>query len=659
MARQARQPWPGGIVRRGRRSSSCGRGVAIRLIAMAALIACRSSVAAAPPTDADAALLRELHAYVHAATLDQAAKHLAQAERLAAAGITADARLVYDSVACLDHSFENEDTDGALARAAAEGKARAQAQGRSLEQVRFELCEGNLAMVRGELEQARAGYERGLELARRIGSEDAEAEALNLRGALASSRGAFREALMDLTAARTLFERAGRGADAAAASNDIAVLYARLGDHAQALRYYRDALRAVEGRESPADRAALLSNMAASSNALDRAEEADAELAEARRYADLAGDPMQIAFVQRIAGRVLLHRGQAREALAELEPARRYFAAQGDRERLAQIELSLAQAHESLGEQALALERVQRARAVFADNDSLLYLAPALDLEAKLLARADRLREAYAVAERARAASERLTRQVTDHRTITAQVALDLKRQQDENEQLRREVEAKQAVIDARDRARRWQGVAIASSLLALVLIASYAWRQVLRARRLQDLSLTDELTGLPNRRHILAYASEQLALARRLNDPVSLIVLDLDHFKRVNDEHGHAGGDAVLRGVATLLLDALRTGNRVGRLGGEEFLVVVPHADVDSARALAERVRTRIATTRIAFGSGALAITASLGVVTSPPTHGSVDALLAIADAALYEAKHAGRDRVLHEADRAAATPA
>jgi two-component system cell cycle response regulator len=167
---------------------------------------------------------------------------------------------------------------------------------------------------------------------------------------------------------------------------------------------------------------------------------------------------------------------------------------------------------------------------------------------------------------------------------------------------------------------------------------------------RLEHLATTDPLTALLNRRALTERLTTEMERALRYDGTVALLLIDLDHFKRVNDTHGHLVGDAVLRGVAELLVQAVRTSDMVGRYGGEEFLVVLPETDDEGAASFAERVRERIAAHEFrAWDDGrALRMTASIGVATFPAARiENVVDLFARADAALYRAKADGRDRV------------
>jgi diguanylate cyclase (GGDEF)-like protein len=161
-------------------------------------------------------------------------------------------------------------------------------------------------------------------------------------------------------------------------------------------------------------------------------------------------------------------------------------------------------------------------------------------------------------------------------------------------------------------------------------------------------LATTDFLTGLPNRRAFMAHLDdEQARLQRDVGGRAAVLMLDIDHFKRINDSHGHAVGDAVLRHLASLMRDSQRKIDTLGRVGGEEFAALLPGADLDAARAFAERLRQRIADTPLQLEGYQCPVTVSVGIAAMNRADTSGDAALIRADKALYSAKRAGRNRV------------
>jgi two-component system cell cycle response regulator len=162
---------------------------------------------------------------------------------------------------------------------------------------------------------------------------------------------------------------------------------------------------------------------------------------------------------------------------------------------------------------------------------------------------------------------------------------------------------------------------------------------------RLESLLREDALTGLLNRRAILTQLAGTISGARRHGHPLSVAMVDLDGFKAINDEHGHAAGDAVLVTAVRAMRAHLRAEDQLGRLGGEEFLVVLPDTRGDAATKVAEKLREEVAAARVG-GPVSIPVTCSIGVATW--TDESSDLLLRRADEALYAAKDAGRDRVI-----------
>ncbi|WP_280552778.1 sensor domain-containing diguanylate cyclase [Halomonas sp. 25-S5] len=162
----------------------------------------------------------------------------------------------------------------------------------------------------------------------------------------------------------------------------------------------------------------------------------------------------------------------------------------------------------------------------------------------------------------------------------------------------------------------------------------------------LEQLAQHDPLTGAANRRHFFERAAEELARARRHGDALSLVMLDLDHFKRINDHWGHATGDRVLQAFAAGVRSLLRREDLFGRIGGEEFVVLLPATGLEGALPLAERLRRQTEGLDLEENGERVSVTTSAGVATLGAGDASTDALLQRADEALYAAKRAGRNR-------------
>ncbi len=204
----------------------------------------------------------------------------------------------------------------------------------------------------------------------------------------------------------------------------------------------------------------------------------------------------------------------------------------------------------------------------------------------------------------------------------------------------------------------RFADTTFSNHMLYLLVATAEAWlfafvlERSNRAKFLAELQLEQEatrdyLTNLSNRRHFTELAEKELPRARRHGRPLSLLLIDLDHFKNVNDRFGHGAGDAVLRETAALLAGGVRQSDRVCRFGGEEFAILLPETEVQAATELAERLRIALQANVFVHAQGRIAISCSIGVSTLNGATTDLDHLVKQADQALYAAKAQGRDCV------------
>lgn len=230
-----------------------------------------------------------------------------------------------------------------------------------------------------------------------------------------------------------------------------------------------------------------------------------------------------------------------------------------------------------------------------------------------------------------------------DLRLLTARQAAAAR--EAENQALRHRAETTRLELLARAESERAMAALLAAMAVLLFTGAACGWRVWAGRRRLADLAMRDELTGAPNRRAILAYAAQQHALACRVDTPFAVAMLDLDHFKRVNDQHGHATGDAALVAFSASAAAVLRGQDRLGRVGGEEWLLVLPGTRIDELPAVFTRLRDAFAQQRIPGLPQPHGLTFSMGGAAQRSDGEALDALIERADRCLYAAKDAGRN--------------
>jgi diguanylate cyclase (GGDEF)-like protein len=219
-----------------------------------------------------------------------------------------------------------------------------------------------------------------------------------------------------------------------------------------------------------------------------------------------------------------------------------------------------------------------------------------------------------------------------------------------------------QKVLGAVVLGARREGAYGSEAVRQLEVVAMQAAESIYRARLFEQterLATTDGLTGLTNHRTFQSRLGEHLAQARRYGKRLSLILCDIDHFKAVNDRHGHPAGDLVLKGVARTLAADARATDVVARYGGEEFAVVLPETDAAGALVIAERIRERVKALAFPLERGALKVTISVGVASIPENAATQAELVERADACLYHAKRTGRDRTVAASSLRGTAPA
>jgi diguanylate cyclase (GGDEF)-like protein len=213
----------------------------------------------------------------------------------------------------------------------------------------------------------------------------------------------------------------------------------------------------------------------------------------------------------------------------------------------------------------------------------------------------------------------------------------------------------RRALYAGADRRSEAYDLALAGAGLAMLILLGIAATAALRANdraaeataELQRIATTDMLTGLWNRRHLLERLEAETGRSRRNGRPLCLAIVDVDHFKRVNDLNGHPAGDEVLRALAGMMKEGVRSSDVVGRMGGEEFAILMPETDRAQARLVCERLRERVARNPVRLPSGkALTVTLSTGIALMAGEEAS-DRLISRADSALYDAKAEGRNCV------------
>lgn len=426
------------------------------------------------------------------------------------------------------------------------------------------------------------------------------------------------------------------------------VLYTYIDEYDRAIRHYRLAL---DGYEELAYVGYVAEAIYGLATAHRYAGEYDTAVAAFERYGELIASRAQLhgRFTTLYGiGSTFADSGDCKRAIGVIEQA---LELEGPRDYKAELLKRAAVCHGESGDEPAARDALVRAQDIIKAIPELQgtrWEIGLLESEARMEAALGNHAAAYEAMAAYHQAKTALQRDNTAERRQSRREALEDERQELRIELLQEQARVRSLELEKQRRDLRQQRLLVALLLVAgLVLAVIVLWR-VRETRRWRELSTRDVLTGVHNRRHAFARLESLLADLDPARGQLSLLLLDLDDFKTINDRHGHPVGDRVLQAVASALAGLLRPGDELARVGGEEFLLLLPRTGEEGALAVAARVGETIRELAIPSGGGAtLRVSASIGVAAVTPARASADALYKAVDAALYRAKTAGKDRI------------
>lgn len=532
---------------------------------------------------------------------------------------------------------------------AAEALPEAVAADDATNESRLLRCEGSARETLGEMGVAAQRYASAVSAAEMSGDGEVLAEALASRGQMRHFSGEYDGAIEDLTRAHGLSVELGLARFQSGLLNAMANIYAdaHVGEFDKAIGYYRLILAA---NERDGDQAGIATAHFNLGSTLERKGDLAPALAHYRRALDLdraRGDKDSVADELRVIGAVLSKQGKHAEALDSVNRALAQFEANDDLDGRMRGRLTRGIALRAAARPADALQDLDAAAAHFRAESNPRYLLRIEEERAAAFADLQQWREAHAALGEQFRLQRELDRKLAEDRTARLRVQFDAERTEQRNLALQAENEQRGAALEAAARERRLQRLVIVLGALLLAVVAGLALRQLAKARRMRVLALTDELTGVANRRSILAHLEQQRRSARP-DQPLCVASFDLDHFKRVNDVHGHDGGDRALRALTQRIAATLRSGDRLGRIGGEEFLIVLPATSLPTALEIVERARAAVDAAPFDEIAPGVRLSISAGVGEWQGSADTGESLLQRIDAALYRAKEAGRNCVV-----------
>jgi diguanylate cyclase (GGDEF)-like protein len=428
-------------------------------------------------------------------------------------------------------------------------------------------------------------------------------------------------------------------------------LYTYIDEYGNALSHYRQALRGYQQLGYEVYQAEAIYGIAVAQR---EAGEYEAALANFQRYGEITGRHGDLHGEFDTAYGLASTYGDMGDCERALPAIDRALALEGPEDYKAELLKHAAVCHARGGDGAAARQALQRATAIIGAIEELRGTRWEIDLQraqAEMLAALGDYQGAYTALRDFHRERIALLETNASQRRVSQRATLENIRQNLQIDLLQEQARVRELELERQQQGLRTQRLANLFAVFAvLVAVGIVVWR-LRDTHRLRELSNRDPLTGLANRRRIFARLEELLAGRQPGTTQLSLLLLDIDDFKTLNDRYGHPSGDAALQAVAGALRAALRPGDEVARVGGEEFLVVLPRTAASGAQEVAERILARIRELRIGDPQLGLGVTASLGVAVFGVHGNNIDALYSAADRALYGAKRSGKDRVEYAA--------
>lgn len=513
----------------------------------------------------------------------------------------------------------------------------------------LELCHFSALEASGQATKAMEGLAYLLEKSRQLNLPVQQAKAHLSIGQLLSYQNQFSESLKHLLSAKDLFKAAQDTNEERITLNSIAVLYGRMGEHERALEYFAEVLQKNRDLKKTRNVAVVLYNMGRRYEDLNQFDKSREHFIEALKLHRELGNTKSIAVVERALGGLYNSMNQPLKALEHLKNAVTTLEGMNLPKSLGQLYFELGRTYSKLGDSEQALLNLKKAHALNSNPNSVQLAADIFSEESRIYQSSGRWKQAYFALEGFKKNSDQMHLIRADEQLRQLNFKFDLSKKEEANRVLKAQNQAQDRQLKDAHRIQRLQLMSLSLVVLLLSMTAIFTIRQVRTARRMRELAMTDELTRIPNRRHVLEYAQQSISSCQRQGKAMSVIVFDIDHFKRINDTYGHAVGDEVIKRVADIGRKALRKGDMIGRIGGEEFLSILPFTEPLPAKDVAERIRREISLCDFTDLGPNLTVTVSAGVscYSATDSQGNIESLIQQADEALYSVKQNGRNGV------------
>jgi len=508
------------------------------------------------------------------------------------------------------------------------------------------MCRADAKLALGKHQQSALDLNMALEIATRSKYEELLIEALIKLGDLNTVQSLYAQGHRFLQEA---YERAKRLNNEDLFNSVNAALgsfYSYKKEFAKAIPFY-EKVREYHLKKGYLQQASIsVFNLGVIANKLEDYPQALLHLTEAKELSEQVSDIPGIAYAELKMVPALMAFSRYDEAQNSLEVARNFFVTQNNRSKLAEVGFYQAKLDSYLARYEQAITRLNSALSVYKEFELLSEQAMVLLELSKNYQQLKDDKKALHYYRQYHQVDTELAKRQNEEVTQRLSAEFEAERKESENVQLKKLLEIEQETVKAQKQTQNLQIGLIVSAILLIIFAAFYLFKQYSYGKKMRALAMRDDLTQIANRRAIMASLKKAVSWSLRYQEPLSVAIFDIDNFKKFNDNFGHDVGDKVLAEFAQTLIKAIRATDDFGRLGGEEFMLIMPNTSTVQAKVLLSRVMPAIRALRVPVKGKHYYITASAGVTEFDIKNETLMDLYGRADTALYLAKEAGRDQ-------------
>lgn len=476
------------------------------------------------------------------------------------------------------------------------------------------LCHALASEHTGRYKDSTDLYNKAVQLAIMKGDLILHSKALRLRGDFYAFHGTVEDALLDLQESYRLSERIKDTKGVFRTKNSLAILYSYINDDQKAMEYYEEVYLYAKDEGLLRPMSILTFNLGKAHHRLNNLVDAARYFIESENLSRSLNDSAGIAYALRGQALISLERNDYESAKPKLEEVVSLFNNLGSEMQVAQTTMRLAEVYLKTNQFQLSIKLHLNAINVFEEKNSIYSLSQAYKQLSSVYATVEDFEKAYLAHEKYVDLYNDYRKQDHAKRLEELRVVFDTERAEVANKLLSKQNRLTSAELEQQIQFSKFQTWIIGLGFLFVISLAFQVRRNIQNKKQLELLVRTDELTQLANRRYIMELIEREFKLALRGNATPSLIMFDIDHFKNFNDEFGHRVGDEVLQAVSNCCQIEVRSTDVLGRIGGEEFLILLPQTHQTDAMEVAERCRVAVEKLELDMIDENVSITISLG---------------------------------------------